>query len=326
MMKLSHAHSKRVFQCTPLGCAIFHTKSERKLTSVVIAFFAGGLVALQAFISGALTQAMSDSLWAGLISNLGALIVVSFFLLSFKFRFELKKLFQNISSGQISIWLLLGGCFGAIYVATSAYSVAAIGTGLFTIGIVASTNLTSLTVDRIGFGSARKYSMSFKRVAAAILAVIAVALAGFAPTEKIPFIALLMVAVAGVSQVLQLAFNSNLTSKSTSQVATFVNFPIAVFFGFLFVFVLHLFDRPWPKFPQEVWLYFAGPLGAIFVLMASWLVKEIGLLVFTLATISGQLLTAIGLDYFLIDINLGWQLISGAILVLVAVYLASDLR
>ncbi len=269
---------------------------------------------------------MSDSLWAGLISNLGALIVVSFFLLSFKFRFELKKLFQNISSGQISIWLLLGGCFGAIYVATSAYSVAAIGTGLFTIGIVASTNLTSLTVDRIGFGSARKYSMSFKRVAAAILAVIAVALAGFAPTEKIPFIALLMVAIAGVSQVLQLAFNSNLTSKSTSQVATFVNFPIAVFFGFLFVFVLHLLDRPWPKFPEEVWLYFAGPLGAIFVLMASWLVKEIGLLVFTLATISGQLLTAIGLDYFLIDINLGWQLISGAILVLVAVYLASDLR
>jgi uncharacterized membrane protein YdcZ (DUF606 family) len=60
--------------------------------------------------------------------------------------------------------------------------------------------------------------------------------------------------------------------------------------------------------------------------MASWLVKEIGLLVFTLATVSGQLLTAIGLDYFLIEINLGWQLISGAILVLVAVYLASDLR
>jgi uncharacterized membrane protein YdcZ (DUF606 family) len=60
--------------------------------------------------------------------------------------------------------------------------------------------------------------------------------------------------------------------------------------------------------------------------MASWLVKEIGLLVFTLATVSGQLLTAIGLDYFLIEINLGWQLVSGAILVLVAVYLASDLR
>jgi bacterial/archaeal transporter family-2 protein len=314
------------FLCTSPGCDISRTKSRGDIAAIVIAFLAGSIAAFQAFISGALTSAIDDSLWAGLISNIGALLIVSLFLISFNFRKDLKLVFKNLKSGDISVWLLLGGLFGAVYVATSAFSVAALGTGLFTIGVVASANLTSLAVDRSGFGSTKKYSINFKRVFAALLAVLAVALAGFTPNEKISLLSLLVVLLAGISQVFQLAFNSKLASKSSSQVSAFINFPVAIFFGLVFVLVLHLFNRPWPQFPSQIWLYSAGPLGALFVLVAAWLVKKIGVLVFTLATISGQLITALFIDIGFTEINVGWQLISGAVLVLVAVYLASELR
>jgi transporter family-2 protein len=84
--------------------------------------------------------------------------------------------------------------------------------------------------------------------------------------------------------------------------------------------------RSWPEFPDQWWLYSAGILGGTFVFIAAWLVRQLGVLVFTLATISGQLITALILDLFFTAIDVGWQLVSGALLVLVAVYLASELR
>lgn len=265
-------------------------------------------------------------MWAGLISNLGALLLVGLFLFSKKFRTSLKDFFKQVKNRNIPLWFLAGGFFGSIYVATSAFAVAAVGTGLFTIGVVASANLTSLVVDKFGFASEKIFLINTKRVMAAFLAIIAVTFAGFNPQEKLLLIPLLVILLAGIAQVFQLAFNSKLAHVTSSKIATFVNFPIAVLFGLFFVLALHLTGRNWPIFPTEWWLYTAGILGGIFVLIAAWLVKRLGVLVFTLATISGQLITALILDIFFTSIDVGWQLISGAVLVLVAVYLASELR
>lgn len=252
--------------------------------------------------------------------------LVLFFVFSKKFRDKFIDFSKNVQLRIIPWWFLLGGLFGAIYVTTSAFAVAALGAGLFTIGVVAAANFTSLFVDKFGFGSLKVYAISKLRVFAALLAVVAVVFAAFNPSEQISLWPLFIVLVAGVAQIFQLAFNSKLATASSVQVATFVNFPIAILVGLVIVLISHLLGKPWPEFPNQWWLYTAGLLGGSFVLIAAWLVRILGVLVFTLATLSGQLITALFLDLFFIGINVGWQLITGAILVLVAVYLASDLR
>lgn len=293
--------------------------------AIPIALAAGALAAIQAFISGELAK-VSDSLWAGLISNLGAFFLVLFFLFSKKFRFILATLRNKISAKEIPLWILLGGAFGAIYVAASAYAVANLGAGLFTIGVVASANFTSLLVDRLGFGSLQKYGLTKKRIFSAILAILSVAIAVYNPSENLLVIPLVVVIIAGIAQIFQLAFNSKLATVASVQVATFINFPVAIFFGTLFIVGYLSFSNQTPSFPNTWWLYTGGLLGASFVLIAAWLVKKLGVLVFTLATLSGQLVTALLLDFFFLATNLSWQIFSGAFLVLLAAYLARSLR
>lgn len=310
-----------VFPCTPRECDI----SRINYLAIPIALAAGALAAIQAFISGELAKA-TDSLWAGLISNLGALLVVLLFLFSRKFRLDLGLFFGKIKSKEIPLWILLGGAFGAIYVVTSAFAVANLGAGLFTIGVVASANFTSLIIDRLGFGSLQRYGLTKTRLFAAILAIFAVGIAVYNPNEKLLVIPLVVVIIAGIAQIFQLAFNSKLATVTSAQLATFINFPIAIFIGTIFVLGFLAFDNQIPSFPKIWWLYTGGLLGASFVLIAAWLVKKLGVLVFTLATISGQLITALILDFLFLASSLSWQIFSGAFLVLIAAYFARNLR
>ena len=257
---------------------------------------------------------------------MGALLVVSLFLFSAKFRSSLKELIIHLRTQKIPFWISLGGFFGAIYVASSAYAVASLGAGLFTIGVVASANFTSLIVDRSGFGSLNKISLSKIRIFAAFLAIIAVAIAVFNPEEKLVLFPLIIVLIAGIAQSFQLAFNSKLATISSAQLATFVNFPISLLAGLIFIAIYLFIGNQIPSFPTTWWLYTGGLLGASFVLIAAWLVKKLGVLVFTLATISGQLVMALILDYLFLAVDLGWQIFVGAILVLIAAYFARDVR
>jgi len=307
--------------CTPQECDI----SRINFLAIPIALIAGAIAAAQAFISGELAK-NTDSLWSGIISNLGALLTVSLFLFSYKFRSDLKEFILKLKTRVIPIWILFGGFFGAIYVATSAYAVATLGAGLFTIGVVASANISSLIVDRLGFGSVKSIRLSPLRLFAALLAIFAVAIAVYNPDEDLLIMPLIVVLIAGVAQIFQVALNSKLAIITNPQVATFINFPIALLAGALFIFGYLSLGNEKPNFPNTWWLYVGGLLGASFVLIAAWLVKKMGVLVFTLATISGQLVTALFLDYLFLAVDLGWQILVGAFMVLIAAYFARDVR
>jgi transporter family-2 protein len=94
------------------------------------------------------------------------------------------------------------------------------------------------------------------------------------------------------------------------------------------LFVMNLFGKTWNTWPNQWWLYTAGFLGAVVVFLAAATIRTLGVLLFGLASVAGQLITSIALDVILpnANINVGWALISGAGLMLLAVYLASDLR
>jgi transporter family-2 protein len=283
---------------------------------------------LQAGISGQLAHELNDGIMAALISNIGGTLFTGLFLLNPEVRRKGKKLFQDVVSGKFAKWQLLGGVAGAIYISTASSTVSIIGTGLFTVVLVASQNMSGIVVDRFGLSSGFRKKITPKRSIAAVIGIAAVLLSVTDFQGKILWIPIAAVVMAGVAVTVQFALNGRVTKAANSQVSAFINFPMSMITVSITLIVMNLFGKNWNTWPNQWWLYTAGFLGAVVVFLAAATIRTLGVLLFGLASVAGQLITSIALDVILpnANINVGWALISGAGLMLLAVYLASDLR
>jgi bacterial/archaeal transporter family-2 protein len=283
---------------------------------------------LQAGISGQLAHELNDGIMAALISNIGGALFTGLFLLNPEVRKKGKKLFQDVISGKFAKWQLLGGVAGAIYISTASSTVSIIGTGLFTVVLVASQNMSGIVADRFGLSSGSRKKITPKRSIAAVIGIAAVLLSVTDFQGKILWIPIAAVVMAGVAVTVQFALNGRVTKAANSQVSAFINFPMSMITVSITLIVMNLFGKNWNTWPNQWWLYTAGFLGAVVVYLAAATIRTLGVLLFGLASVAGQLITSIALDVILpnANINVGWALISGAGLMLLAVYLASDLR
>jgi bacterial/archaeal transporter family-2 protein len=283
---------------------------------------------LQAGISGQLAHELNDGIMAALISNIGGALFTGLFLLNPEVRKKGKKLFQDVISGKFAKWQLLGGVAGAIYISTASSTVSIIGTGLFTVVLVASQNMSGIVADRFGLSSGSRKKITPKRSIAAVIGIAAVLLSVTDFQGKILWIPIAAVVMAGVAVTVQFALNGRVTKAANSQVSAFINFPMSLITVSITLIVMNLFGKNWNTWPNQWWLYTAGFLGAVVVYLAAATIRTLGVLLFGLASVAGQLITSIALDVILpnANINVGWALISGAGLMLLAVYLASDLR
>ena len=296
--------------------------------SIILAFVAGIAATLQAGVSGQLARELNDGIMAALISNIGGTIFTALFLFNPEVRKKGKKLFQDVISGKFAKWQLLGGVAGAIYISTASSTVSIIGTGLFTVVLVASQNMSGIVVDRFGLSSGSRKKITPKRTMAAVIGIVAVLLSVSDFQGKILWIPIAAVVVAGLAVTVQFALNGRVTKAANSQVSAFLNFPMSLITVSVTLIVMNLFGKNWNTWPNQWWLYSAGFLGAVVVYLAAATIRTLGVLLFGLASVAGQLITSIALDVILpnANINVGWALISGAGLMLLAVYLASDLR
>ena len=296
--------------------------------SIILAFIAGVAATLQAGISGQLANELNDGIMAALISNIGGTIFTGLFLLNPEVRKKGKKLFKDVISGKFAKWQLLGGVAGAIYISTASSTVSIIGTGLFTVVLVASQNMSGIVVDRFGLSSGSRKKITPKRALAAVIGIAAVLLSVTDFQGKILWIPIVAVVIAGLAVTVQFALNGRVTKAANSQVSAFINFPMSMITVCITLILMNLFGKDWNTWPNQWWLYTAGFLGAVVVYLAAATIRTLGVLLFGLASVSGQLITSIALDVILpnANINVGWALISGAGLMLLAVYLASDLR
>lgn len=309
-------------------CAIFLIEKASVPISITLAFIAGVAATLQAGISGQLAKDLNDGIMAALVSNIGGTIFTALFLLNPNVRKQAKKLFKAVVSGNFAKWQLLGGVAGAVYISTASSTVSIIGTGLFTVVLVASQNLSGIIVDKFGFSSGSKRKITPKRALAVVIGIVAVLLSVSEFEGKILWLPILAVVIAGLAVTIQFALNGRVTKASNSQVSAFINFPMSMFAVLITLIVMNLFGKNWNSWPDQWWLYSAGFLGAVVVFLAAATIRTLGVLLFGLASVAGQLITSIALDVILpnANINVGWALISGAGLMLLAVYLASDLR
>lgn len=269
--------------------------------ALAAAVLIGALTAVQARVNGQLGVALDDGLLAALVSfAVGLILVVIIATSTVRGRSGIRALGAGVRGGAIPVWMVLGGVAGALTVATQTLTVAIIGVSLFTVGMVAGQAICGLVVDRIGFGPAGVVAITVPRVAGGVLALAAIAVS-LSPDvlASTPWWMLALPLLAGLGVAWQQAVNGRLRIKvGTPIVATLVNFIggttiLAITAG------VSVLTRQQPiVFPTEPWLYLGGAMGLVYILLSVALVARTGVLLLGLASVVGQILASVLIDFF----------------------------
>jgi transporter family-2 protein len=301
------------------------------------AFGIGMLVAVQSRLNGELGFVLGDGVAAALISfGTGLLILLIGTALVPPIRRSLANVWRAIRTpmrghGGLRWWQCLGGVAGAFLVATQSVTVSVIGVAVFTVAVVAGQAVSSLVVDRLGFGPAGPQPYTTLRVVGAVVALVAVVLA---VSERLShpdgLLLAVLPALGGVGTAVQQAINGRVARTASRDAygavaAGVVNFLVG-FVALLVVFFTDLVVRGVPHhLPSEPWLYFGGACGVIFISSAAAVVRVVGVFVLGLGTIAGQLIASLFIDLFLpaTDQAVTMPVIAGTVLALAAVVVAA---
>ncbi|RZU01616.1 transporter family-2 protein [Kribbella rubisoli] len=310
---------------------------QHHLVGLVSAFGIGMLVAVQSRLNGELGGILGDGIPAALISfGTGLLILLVATAVVPPVRRGLGNVWRTISTpmrgyGGLRWWQCLGGLAGAFLVATQSITVSIIGVAVFLVAGVAGQAISSLVVDRLGFGPAGPQPLTTIRIVGAMIALVAV---GLAVSEQLShpdgLLLAVLPALGGVGTAVQQAINGRVARTASTDAygavaAGVVNFLVG-FTALLVVFLVDLALRGAPRhLPSEPWLYFGGACGVIFISAAAAVVRVVGVFVLGLGTIAGQLIASLFIDIFVpvADKPITTPVVAGTLLALVAVAVAA---
>lgn len=297
-----------------------------------ISVIVGALTSLQARMNGELSHDMENSLGAASWSFTSGLIVMSL-VFSTRVRSGVTRIPSLIRAGALRWWQILGGILGGFFVAVQAGAVPLVGVAVFTIAVVAGQSSSSLLVDRLGLGPAGIQPITVRRVISAFIAIVAVTLAvgQRMGNGAIPVLPVVMAFIGGLMFSVQAAYNGRVsTSTGVPLSATFLNFVFgwlvlgaALGFGWLVLGngVGGFLNAPW-------WAYLGGLIGIAFITISAFTVPLVGVLLFALLSISGQLIGSMTLDIFApvggAEVTIG--LVLGVLLAFVSVAVAASNR
>ncbi|MFM2438876.1 MAG: hypothetical protein RLZ55_1701 [Actinomycetota bacterium] len=201
------------------------------------------------------------------------------------------------------LWTFLGGLGGATFVASQGLVVPATGVALFTVAVVAGLTANSLVADRLGVGPGGPRPVTWPRVAAAAIAVAGVVLAvsGQFGHGEVHIALLTLAFLAGAAVALQQGVNGRVAVIAGSPLpAALVNFVVGFTALLLIASVIEAGDGQPLVLPPALWdqpvLWLGGPIGVAFVVVAAFAVRGLGVLVFSLLTIVGQLVGGVAVD------------------------------
>ncbi|MFC3963858.1 DMT family transporter [Nocardia jiangsuensis] len=280
----------------------------RTRIGVLLGFGIGAGVAVQARINGALGARLQDGIAAATVSFLVGLVALLLAaLLDRRVRAGLHRVRAAVADRSLRPWQLLGGLCGAFFVAGQGLTVAAIGVTAFTTAAVAGQLVSSLVVDRLGIAPSGRTPVTPRRLAGAVLGIAAVALAAFgqhgAPAGGVallpdipPVLLVLLPALAGIGLAWQQAVNGRVAAVGGPPAAALVNFVVGLLLLVPVTVVVLAVRGPPASPPPEPWLYLGGLIGVVFIAVAAFTVRWIGVLLLGLTSVAGQLTAAILLD------------------------------
>jgi bacterial/archaeal transporter family-2 protein len=295
------------------------------------------LVAIQSRLNGELGHELGDGIPAALISfGTGLVVLLIGCAVIPPIRRSVGRVWRTIrtpsdGSGLLRWWQCIGGVAGAFLVATQSITVSVIGVAVFTVAVVAGQAVSSLVVDRLGFGPAGPQPYTPLRVVGAVLALVAVVLAVSDRLDHPSGLLLAVLpAIAGIGTAVQQAINGRVAQTaaidaSGAVAAGVINFLVG-FTALLVVFLVDLIVRGAPNsLPSNPWLYFGGMCGVIFISAAASVVRVVGVFVLGLGTIAGQLIASLVIDLFIpaTDQAVTFAVVAGTLLALVAVVIAA---
>jgi len=304
-----------------------------KFSHIVITFIASIIITAQSSINSELNTYTENPLITALINFTTGLMVLSVMMIfSSPIRQGFISIPRLVREGRLKRWQLFGGLSGAFFVASQSSLVQVIGVAIFTVAAVAGQTSAALLVDKAGIGPAGKQPVTLMRIGAAILGIVGVLVSvlGQDSTGQFAFGAVLISFAAGALISTQPALNGQIANHTGQPAAaTMVNFIV----GFITLVVVYAVAHqvnpqsfnvpPMPWENPVIWL--GGPFGVLFVLTASFMAKTLGVFLFTLTSVVGQLSGAILMDVLFptASTNITWQLLLGISITGAAVVLAS---
>lgn len=274
----------------------------RAATGATLAAFGfGAVMAVQARVNAELGTRLGNSMQAALISfAVGLLVLCLISVGNPTMRAGIRSILVQVRVGGLPRWYLLGGLAGAAFVTAQAATVPLLGVALFTIIGIAVELATGLVLDRTRLGIGQVRPVSTRRMVAAIIAVIAVTIAGAGGlgAVAVTILAVLAAGAAKAGVTVQLIINARMArAAGTALSAALVSFAggttvlIVVCGG---ATLLQIAEMSWQV--QAWWVYSGGVLGVLAFLIGTLVVPRVGVFVFSICAVAGQMIGAVVLD------------------------------
>jgi transporter family-2 protein len=268
----------------------------------LLAALSGLMIALQARANGELSHRLNNGLEAALVSfGSGLIIIAVIAVFNPAIKEGLKNLRSAVANKEIAQWKLLAGALGGSFVAIQTHIVPLIGVAIYSVASIAGQTAISLVVDRIGMTGGGKKLISRRRVAAAVLTVLAVFVSVFdrIDAKNLSLFAVVLGCIAGAVVGVQRALNGQINEHShqsfTTSLLNFItgtSLLVILILGGVLIGKIELV--PLPAGPW--WMYTGGTIGVIYVAFTSTIVQHLGVLTFTLFSVGGQLVASLVID------------------------------
>jgi transporter family-2 protein len=189
----------------------------------LLAALSGLMIALQARANGELSHRINNGLEAALVSFGSGLIIIAVIA---AFNPAIKEGIRNlraaVANKEIARWKLLAGALGGSFVAIQTHIVPLIGVAIYSVASIAGQTAMSLVVDRIGLTGGGKKLISKRRVAAAVLTVLAVFVSVFdrIDAKNLSLFAVVLGCIAGAVVGVQRALNGQINEHSHQSFTT----------------------------------------------------------------------------------------------------------
>jgi transporter family-2 protein len=268
----------------------------------LLAALSGLMIALQARANGELSHRLNNGLEAALVSFGSGLIIIAVIA---AFNPAIKEGIRNlraaVANKEIAQWKLLAGALGGSFVAIQTHIVPLIGVAIYSVASIAGQTAMSLVVDRIGLTGGGKKLISKRRVAAAVLTVLAVFVSVFdrIDAKNLSLFAVVLGCIAGAVVGVQRALNGQINEHShqsfTTSLLNFItgtSLLVILILGGVLIGKIELV--PLPAGPW--WIYTGGVIGVIYIAFTSTIVQHLGVLTFTLFSVGGQLVGSLVID------------------------------
>ena len=268
----------------------------------LLAALSGLMIAWQARANGELSYRLNNGLEAALVSFGSGLIIIAVIA---AFNPAIKEGISNLRSAvankEIARWKLLAGALGGSFVAIQTHIVPLIGVAIYSVASIAGQTAMSLVVDRIGLTGGGKKLISKRRVAAAVLTVLAVFVSVLdrIDAKNLSLFAVVLGCIAGAVVGVQRALNGQINEHShqsfTTSLLNFItgtSLLLILILGGILIGKIELV--PLPAGPW--WIYTGGVIGVIYIAFTSTIVQHLGVLTFTLFSVGGQLVGSLVID------------------------------